>query len=99
MALLRAARRGVLCRVLVDAFGSAEFLASGLAEELRQGSVQVQAALSGSLLRVISVRPDLRLHRKIVVIDGEVAYAGSLNLADPRFFKQNVGVGQWVDAM
>ena len=44
-------------------------------------------------------RTDLRLHRKIVVIDGESAWTGSMNLVDPRFFKQDSGVGQWVDAM
>ncbi len=44
-------------------------------------------------------RADLRLHRKIAVIDGQVAYTGSLNLVDPHYFKQNAGVGQWVDAM
>jgi len=45
------------------------------------------------------VRFDLRLHRKIVVIDDAVAYTGSFNLVDPRFFKREAGVGQWVDAM
>jgi cardiolipin synthase len=44
-------------------------------------------------------RPDLRLHRKIAVIDGAVGYTGSLNLADPLLFKQDAGVGQWVDAL
>ena len=52
-----------------------------------------------SLFRMLFVRFDLRLHRKIVVIDGEVAYTGSMNLVDPRFFKRDAGVGQWVDAM
>jgi len=41
----------------------------------------------------------LRNHRKIVVIDDDVAYTGSQNLVDPRFFKQEAGAGQWVDAM
>ncbi len=45
------------------------------------------------------MRPDLRLHRKIVVIDDAVGYTGSFNLVDPRFFKQDAGVGEWVDAM
>jgi cardiolipin synthase len=45
------------------------------------------------------VRFDLRLHRKIVVVDGRIAYTGSLNLVDPRYFKRDAGVGQWVDAM
>ena len=34
-----------------------------------------------------------------MVIDNEVAYTGSFNLVDPRFFKQEAGVGEWVDAM
>ena len=41
----------------------------------------------------------MRLHRKIVVIDGAIAWTGSMNLVDPRFFKQDAGVGEWVDAM
>ena len=42
---------------------------------------------------------ELRNHRKLVVIDGEIAYTGSQNLVDPRCFKQNAGVGEWIDAM
>ena len=98
-ALLRARARGVTCRVLVDAVGSHEFLRSGLARRLREAGVAVRAALPVSPLRMLFVRFDLRLHRKIVVIDGEVAYTGSLNLVDPRYFKQGAHVGQWVDAM
>ena len=98
-ALLRAGARGVACRVLVDAVGSHEFLRSGLAGRLREGGISVRAALRVGPLRMLCVRFDLRLHRKIVVIDGEVAYTGSLNLVDPRYFKQGAHVGQWVDAM
>jgi cardiolipin synthase len=97
--LLRAASRGVLCRVLVDTVGSHDFLRSEMVGRLREGGVSVRAALPSGLIRNLFVRFDLRLHRKIVVIDGEVAYTGSLNLVDPRYFKQGAGVGQWVDAM
>jgi cardiolipin synthase len=44
-------------------------------------------------------RTDLRIHRKIVVVDSKVAWTGSMNLVDPRFFKQEAAVGEWVDAM
>ena len=98
-ALIRAAQRGVICRVLVDAMGSSKFLKTKLVRSLRENGVEVVAGLPVGPLRMIFVRFDLRLHRKIVVIDGEVAYTGSLNMADPRFFKQEAGVGQWVDAM
>lgn len=98
-ALLRAAGRGVICRVLVDAVGSRNFLRGPNARRLRQAGVHVAAALQAGLLRSLFVRFDLRLHRKIVVLDGELAYTGSQNLVDPKFFKQEAGVGQWVDAM
>jgi cardiolipin synthase len=98
-ALIRARARGVTCRVLLDAVGSKRFLSGKQAARLRSAGVMLQAALPAGLLRMLFVRFDLRMHRKIVVIDGEIAYMGSLNLIDPRYFKQDVGIGQWVDAM
>lgn len=61
--------------------------------------MDVRPALPTGLFRLLFGRTDLRLHRKIVVIDGSVAWTGSMNLVDPRFFKQDAGVGEWVDAM
>jgi cardiolipin synthase len=98
-ALIRAAHRGLKCRVLVDAVGSHDFLRSKSYRELRRGGIEIHAALPAGLLRMLFVRFDLRMHRKIVVLDGDLAYTGSMNLLDPRFFKQEAGVGQWIDAM
>jgi hypothetical protein len=28
-----------------------------------------------------------------------IAYTGSMNMVDPRYFKQDSGVGQWIDLM
>jgi cardiolipin synthase len=98
-ALLRAAGRGVRCHVLLDAIGSASFQKSHLVKQLKAGGVEVAFALPVSSISVFKVRPDLRLHRKIVVIDNAAAYTGSFNMVDPRFFKQDAGVGEWVDAM
>jgi cardiolipin synthase A/B len=98
-ALIRASRRRVVCRVLVDAIGSRAFLNSAQAQAMRVSGIEIEAALAGGLLRLPFVRFDLRMHRKIVVIDGRIAYTGSLNMVDPRYFKQDADVGQWVDAM
>ncbi len=98
-ALVRATGRGVVCRVLIDNVGSRPFLRGRQAKKLRDAGVHLQAALPVGLLRMLFYRVDLRMHRKIVVIDGQIAYTGSLNLVDPRYFKQDAGVGQWVDAM
>lgn len=98
-AIIRARQRGVVCRVLVDAMGSRAFLRSEFPHRMREAGVEVRTALPGSLWRVFLVRFDLRQHRKVVVIDGRIAYTGSSNMADPRLFKRDADVGQWIDAM
>jgi len=98
-ALMRASARGVTCRILVDAVGSSRFLASDQARRLRNAGVLVQGALSGNVFHLLVKRFDLRMHRKIILIDDEIAYTGSLNLVDPRYFKVKAKVGQWIDAM
>ncbi len=98
-ALDRAARRGVKCTALMDSLGSRAFFRSAAIERLRAAGVRVVEILPVNPLRSLFVRFDLRDHRKIAVIDRRIAYTGSMNIADPRFFKQDAGVGQWVDAM
>jgi len=98
-ALVEAAGRGVACRALMDSLGSRAFFRSESVARLRTAGVDVIEVLPVNALRALFVRLDLRDHRKIAVIDRGVAYTGSMNIADPRFFKQDAGVGEWVDAM
>ncbi|MBT9433256.1 cardiolipin synthase [Candidatus Sodalis endolongispinus] len=98
-ALMAAARRGVRCRLMLDSAGSVDFFRSPYPALLRKARVKVVEALHVSLLRVFLRRMDLRQHRKMVLIDNYVAYTGSMNMVDPRFFKQDAGVGQWIDIM
>ncbi|MDF7675669.1 cardiolipin synthase [Neisseriaceae bacterium ESL0693] len=97
--LLAAAQRGVVTSILADSVGSAHFLRGKWPQKLRSAGVTVTEALPVGLWRTLFVRADLRNHRKIVVIDQKIGYTGSFNLVDPRFFKQNAGVGEWVDVM
>ncbi|MCL4222580.1 MAG: cardiolipin synthase [Phycisphaerales bacterium] len=96
-ALIRAARRGVECRVLLDAVGSRPFFGCDLDRRMRAAGVQVRGALPVGRLRSLLARIDLRNHRKILAIDGRLGYCGSLNLADPTLFK--ISRGPWVDMM
>jgi cardiolipin synthase len=83
-ALGRAAKRGVRCRVLADAIGSRKGLRT-LRPKLTALGVEVHETLPVSLLPWRKARLDLRNHRKIVVIDGQVGYAGSQNLVASDF--------------
>ena len=83
-ALKRAARRGVKCRLLLDAVGSRDALQS-LDQELRKAGVEVFDDLPVGFIRRRAWRIDLRNHRKIAVIDGAIGYTGSQNIVDDNY--------------
>jgi cardiolipin synthase len=97
-ALARAAQRGVATRLLVDAVGSKDFLRSETRALLERTGVQVTAALPVSLLRAVFARLDIRNHRKLLVVDGEVAWTGSQNIADAAFAPK-ARYAPWVDCV
>ena len=98
-ALIAAAKRGVVCRVLLDSLGSKDWFKSAWPRRFRAAGIQVTEALPIQVGRFQFRRADLRLHRKIFVIDSSIVWTGSMNMVDPRTFKQDSGVGEWVDAM
>lgn len=97
-ALTRAAQRGVECRLLLDAVGSASVLATPVVQDMRESGVQVVEALPANLLRAAFARLDLRNHRKVAVIDGEIGYTGSQNISDAAFAVKP-RYAPWIDAM
>ncbi|WP_028579312.1 cardiolipin synthase [Desulfogranum japonicum] len=99
IALIQAQERGVTCRLLLDSIGSRDFLRSQRAKRMQLAGIEIVEALPAGLFRALFVRIDLRNHRKIAIIDGSIAYTGSHNLTDPKFFKQDHGIGEWVDTM
>jgi len=98
-ALARASKRGVVCRVLVDAVGSRKLISSNVWNDMHKSGVHAVSSLSigNTLLRMILGRVDLRNHRKIVVIDNNITYCGSQNCADAHFNPKDK-YALWVDA-
>lgn len=82
-ALARATSRGVACHVLFDPVGSRRWK-RGLARRLAAAGVEHRATLPFRVLRG-RTRRDMRNHRKLFLIDGRIAYAGSQNLVDRDF--------------
>ncbi len=80
-ALCRTAERGVTVRVLLDGFGSAE-LPDDFVDRMRKSGVEVQwfrREISFFPLRRNKLR---RMHRKLAVIDGGIAFVGGINIID-----------------
>lgn len=98
-ALIAAKHRGVRCILLADSVGSAAFFRSNIYKKLLAEDISVTPMLPVGLFKTIIARADIRNHRKLIYIDETIAYTGSFNLVDPRFFKQDSGVGQWIDVM
>lgn len=100
-ALDRAAARGVTVRVLVDHLTSVRY-------PRRKETIARLEAMGAEWRDMLPLRPwrkqwqrpDLRNHRKLVVVDGTVGFTGSLNLIDPSYLmRKNIRRGlQWRDA-
>lgn len=95
-ALAEAAQRGVQCRVLADAVGSRGMF-SELGNWMSKHGVEVYAAFPVNPLRRRLSRLDIRNHRKLAIIDGQVGYTGSQNIVDSDFGHKKAG--QWHDVM
>jgi cardiolipin synthase len=99
-ALVRATERGVAVRLLFDHLGSRgipgykEFL-----KRLEATDIDWHTMLTVRPLKGQWRRPDLRNHRKILVVDGQVAFTGSQNLIEPGYNKpKNHAAGRkWVE--
>ena len=80
-ALKRAAQRGVSVHLLLDGFGSQDFPREEIDGMLQAG------------MKVLIFRPEFifsmprryrlrRMHRKLVIIDAQIAFAGGINIID-----------------
>jgi cardiolipin synthase A/B len=77
-ALVRAHERGVKVRVLIDGFGGG-FIVSAAYHRLKAHGVPVARFLH-SVLPWRMPLLDLRLHKKILVVDGKFGFIGGLNI-------------------
>jgi cardiolipin synthase len=97
-AISAAARRGVACRVMVDALGSRDFVRGPRWRQLREAGAHLLVALEDipRMGHAAVGRVDLRNHRKLVVIDNRIAFCGSQNCADPQF-RVKAKYAPWID--
>ncbi|MBC7630919.1 cardiolipin synthase, partial [Aeromicrobium sp.] len=101
-ALERAVKRGVTVRVLMDHIQSMR--KPGYRKTLRrltESGVKWELLLPLQPLKGKWQRPDLRNHRKLVIVDGKVGYMGSQNIIDRSYnMPGNIRRGlKWKDLM
>lgn len=93
-ALVNVAKHGVEVRVLVDDVGSRQADRKFFRELIAAGGKVARFLPVNLLARRLVINH--RNHRKIVVVDGKVAFTGGLNVGD-EYFGKNPGAGPWRD--
>ena len=93
--LKRKAAKGVDVRLIYDDFGSLLGLPSDFV--IRMERSHIRCIPFNPVVPLVSLVMNHRDHRKIVVIDGNVAYTGGVNLAD-EYINAEQRFGYWKDA-
>jgi cardiolipin synthase A/B len=86
----------VKVRLLFDHIGTAR---KDMIKKLQQAAIEWHPMLPIQPLKGKWRRPDLRNHRKIVVVDGRVRFVGSLNMIDASYHNRRHGAAdRWESA-
>jgi len=85
-ALIRAHQRGVAARVIIDGIGGGYFFSRAY-RRLRRAGVPVARFLHSPLPWRMPVI-NLRSHKKLLVVDGRLAFTGGLNIADENVLRE-----------
>lgn len=87
-------KKGIEVRVIYDDFGCLPTLKDTYAEELEKKGIK--CVVFNKLTPVAGIIMNNRDHRKILVIDGKVAFSGGINIADEYINAINIH-GHWKD--
>lgn len=93
--LIRKAAQGVDIRIIFDDFGSINRQYKGFMNGLRSENIKVE--VFNPIRASLDTFMNNRNHRKIVVIDGKVAFTGGFNIGD-EYINKWQRFGYWMDS-
>ncbi len=94
--LLAKAMQGVQIRIIYDDFGCMMTLPPHYEKYLESLHENIKCMTFNTVVPLFAVRMNNRDHRKILVIDGKVAFTGGINLAD-EYIAEKKRFGYWKD--
>lgn len=94
--LLEKARSGVQVRIIYDGFGCMMNLPPKYDRYLESLHPNIRCLTFNSIIPVFSMKLNNRDHRKMLIIDGKVAFTGGYNLAD-EYIGEKIRFGYWKD--
>lgn len=93
--LCRKVEQGVEVRVIYDDIGSIFTLPITFQNRLERAGIKCQAF--NRLMPILSMRQNNRDHRKYLIVDGEIAFTGGINIAD-EYINRKERFGHWKDS-
>lgn len=93
--LIEKANNGVDVRVIYDGFGSKDLMNRQLRKTLKTSKIKIKPFVP--ITPVFSFFLNYRNHRKLVIVDHEVAFLGGFNLAD-EYVNIHKRFGHWKDS-
>jgi len=91
-ALIRAAKRGVRTYLLLDSFGT-KYLSADLIKKIESSGILFRFFSPAFIKKGFQL--SLRLHHKVLLVDGEAAIVGGMNYADR--YHGTSGKKEWLD--
>lgn len=88
------ASQGIEVRVLYDDFGCIRTLPFNYKKELEKYNIKCE--VFNTMKPIVTLAHNNRDHRKIIVIDGNIAFTGGINLAD-EYINETIRFGHWKD--
>lgn len=95
--LLQKAAEGVKIRIIYDDFGCMTTLPPDYDKYLESLHENIRVLSFNQVIPVFDLRMNNRDHRKIIVVDGKVAFTGGINLAD-EYIGEKRRFGYWKDS-
>lgn len=92
--LQKKAQQGVEVRLLYDGMGCLNLLPSGYPDIMHE--LGIKCRVFSPIVPFFSTYQNNRDHRKIIVVDGRVAFTGGVNFSD-EYINESVRFGHWKD--
>ncbi|WMC18113.1 MAG: cardiolipin synthase [Enterobacteriaceae bacterium PSmelAO1] len=96
-ALINASKRGLCCRIILDSIGCFSFLYSKYPKIMRKAGIEIVEAFKINVFWVFLRRIDIRQHKKLILIDNNISYIGSMNMIDNNYYKNKIN--KFIDIM
>ncbi|MGL5205817.1 MAG: cardiolipin synthase [Metamycoplasmataceae bacterium] len=92
--LIKKANEGIEIKILIDDFGKWAFNDNEI-DEMKDAGIAI-VIFNKIKFPFLNIKQTFRLHRKVVIIDGNIVHTGGINISD-EYFSYDKKYGYWVD--